>query len=284
MLLLALASPELLDVRGISVVAGNVPLELGERNARLIVELADRADVPVFAGSDRSLDQERRPHDARRGETGLDPWPVATPDVPLRPEHAVDALIAAADEVGGEGLTLVATGPLTNAATALRQAPGMARQLCQIAIMGGVFDVRGAAPETEFNIGCDPQAAQILFTCARPLTVFGLDVTLQAVATPERVARIGSIGTEAARAVHAMLSFGDAAGRARYGTDGAPLHDPCPVAWLLRPDLFDGHDTHVTVENDGSVRLDATAAPNARWIDTIDADGYFDLIADSLAR
>lgn len=150
--------------------------------------------------------------------------------------------------------------------------------------MGGVVEAGPRAPEIEFNFACDPAAARIVLDCGRPLTVFGLDVTLQAVATPARRAAIAAVDTRAARAVSQMLDFTDPPGRAAFGTDGAPLHDPCPLAGLLRPDLFGGAEARITVDEAGRVVLDRTEPPNARWIDRVDADGYFELIADSLAR
>jgi purine nucleosidase len=294
MLLLALAAPDELDVRGISTVVGNVPAMLGASNARAVVELAGRAEVPVFAGSDRPQTgkplagnpQTGKPlaHAARRGATGLEGWAAADPKRPVEPLHGVEALVAAIRAVGADGLTLVATGPLTNLATALIAAPDIAAQIREIAIMGGVVDAGPRAPAAEFNFACDADAVHVVLGCRRPLTVHGLDVTLQAVATPARLARIAAIGTAAARAAHAMLAFTDPLGRSAYATDGAPLHDPCPLAALLEPDLFGGFDAQIAVDGAGRVMLDRNAPPNARWIDRLDADGYFELICEALAR
>lgn len=293
MLMLALASPEL-DILGITAVAGNVPLALTQRNARLICELAGRPEARVHAGCERPMVRELVTAEYVHGKSGIDGIDIREPALPLQREHAVAFLVDTLDAAAAGSITLVATGPLTNLATAFVERPAIVGKIAEIVLMGGGFREGGnVTPAAEFNIHVDPDAAHIVFECGRPITVMSLDVTHQAMTTPARLRRIAAIGTPVAAAAHAMLEFYDRHDIEKYGSDGGPLHDPCTIAFLLRPELFAGKPVHVAVETRSELTMGATVvdywgvtgkAPNATWIHSLDADGFYDLLIERLAR
>ena len=294
MLLLALASPSDLDIRGVSTVAGNVPLALTERNARLICELAGRRDVKVYAGCARPLVREPITAEAVHGASGIDGFDVHAPEVPLAAQHAVDFIIDTLLAGPDDALTLVPTGPLTNVAMAMVKEPRIVPKIREIVLMGGAMREGGnTTPAAEFNVLVDPHAAHVVFRSGRPITVLGLDVTHQALTTPARLDAIRAIGNQAGRAVAAMLSFYSRHDVAKYGAPGAPLHDPCTVAYLLRPELFEGKAVNVEIEIGSALTMGASVVDfwgvsgrpaNATWMHAIDAEGFYALLTERLGR
>ena len=293
-ILLALASPDELEVLGITAVAGNVPLPLTQKNARIVCELAGKADVKVHAGCDRPLKRNLVTAEHVHGASGLNGPALPDPVMPLQEAHAVDFII---DTLRGEpsgSVTLCPLGPLTNIATAFARAPDIVGRVQEIVLMGGAyFEVGNITPAAEFNIYVDPEAAEIVFTSGAPLTVMPLDVTHRALVTRERNdafrALPGTVGT----AVAEMTDFFERFDREKYGSEGAPLHDPCVTAYLLRPDLFKGRHINVEIETEGRLTTGMTVAdwwrvsgraPNATFMREIDADGFFALLTERLAR
>ena len=293
-LLVALASPEEIDLLGVTCIAGNVPLPLILRNARIVVELSGRRDVPVFAGCARPMRRPLATGERVHGKTGLDGYAWPEPTLPVAEGHAVEFIIDTCLAAEDGSITLCPIGPMTNVATAIRREPGILPKLREIAFMGGAVLGRGNVTQVaEFNIRADPHAADIVLRSGAPLTMFGLDVTHKAITTPDRLAAIRAIGTPVSDAAAGMLSFYDRCDVERYGAPGAPLHDPCVVAWLLRPELFRGKDCHVAVETESELTVGQTVAdwwgvtgkkPNCRVMTDIDADGYYALIRERLAR
>jgi len=293
-ILLALASPDEIDLLGITCVAGNVPLELTTRNARMVCELAGRRDVKVFAGSDRPMGRELVTAEHVHGKTGLDGPALPEPDMALQDGHAVEFLIETLRAEPAGTVTLVPIGPLTNIATAFKTAPDIIEKVQEIALMGGAyFAVGNVTPAAEFNIYVDPQAAELVFTSGVHLTVMPLDVTHQVLVTQERNNAIRALGTPVAEAVAQMTEFFERYDREKYGSEGAPLHDPCTVAYLIRPDLFSGRHVNVEIETTSDLTLGMTVAdwwgvtdraPNAQFMGTGDADGFFSLLTERLAR
>ena len=294
MLLLALASPEQLDVLGITTVAGNVPLELTQRNGRLICEMAGKNDTRVFAGCARPLTRDLVTAENVHGKSGIDGVEIYEPKLPLQPQHAVDFIIETLLAADDKSITLVPTGPFTNIAAAFIKEPAIVPKIDEIVLMGGGFREGGnVTPAAEFNVYVDPHAAHVVFTCGRPITVMSLDVTHQALTSPARLDAISAIGTDVARNVREMLEFYDRHDIEKYGGDGGPLHDPCTIAFLLQPDLFAGKEVHVAVEIGSELTMGATVVdywgvtgepPNATWIHSVDADGFFALLTERLAR
>lgn len=292
-LLLALAERERLDVLGITVVAGNVSLPLATANALRLVELAGRADVPVYAGAAAPLHRALRTAHHVHGEDGLAGSGLPAPPGHAQPRHAVAFLVDTLSAASAHSVTLCALGPLTNLALALAQAPQIARNVARIVLMGGSRDLGNVTPAAEFNFHVDPDAAAAVFGAGIPIVMHGLHVTHQAIATPERVARIAALGTPVARAVAGMLGRSRPGARERYGVEGGPLHDPCVIAWLLWPELFDGRDCHVDIETAGPSTLGRSTidwwntlglSANAHVVDRIDADGFFERLTTALAR
>ena len=294
--LLALASPEF-EVLGITTVAGNVPLSLTSLNARKVRELAGRPDVPVFAGADRPLKRALMTAEEVHGKTGLDGIVLPDPRLALDPRHAADFIVEAVMARPVGTVTLVPVAPLTNIALALKKEPTLAKRLRGIVLMGGAIGLGNVTPATEFNIHVDPEAADIVFKSGAALTMLGLDVTHQAISTPARVAAIRNLGTPLGRTVAAWLDFYNRHDSERYGTEGGPLHDPCAVAYVLWPELFQGKFCHVAVETEGKFTAGHTlvewwapkrrpplGSPNCTVIAKIDHETFFRRLIERLGR
>ncbi len=292
-LLLAMSSPDELEIRGITAVAGNVPLALTERNTRQICDIAGRSDTRVFAGCAEPMQRPLLTAEKVHGNTGIDGVAIVEPRTPLEEQHAVDFLIETLLSTD-VAVTLVPTGPLTNIGTAFRREPSIVSRVSEIVLMGGAMREGGNhSPSAEFNILVDPHAADIVFRCGRPITVFGLDATHQVLATEERLARIRAIDSAAGQATAGMLDFYDRHDTAKYQSPGAPLHDPCTIAFLLKPGLFEGKRCNLTVETESELTMGHTAVDfwhvtdrpaNVNWIYQADADGFYDLLVQRLGR
>lgn len=291
-ILLALASPEDIDLLAIGAVAGNVPLALTERNARQIVELAG-ATVPVHAGCARPILLPLETAEYVHGSTGLNGAVLPEPKAPLAPGHAVDMIVETVMTRPAGTVTLCATGPLTNVALAIVKERAIVSRLRQIVLMGGAIELGNVTAAAEFNIYVDPHAARVVFEAGVPLTMLGLDVTHKALVTEERLRQIAAIGTPVARTCVGLLDFFNRYDRERYQSPGAPLHDPCVIAWLIRPELFQGQQRRVEIETDGRHTMGRTVVDwwqrsplpaNALVINDVDADGFFALLNERLAR
>ena len=289
-ILLALASPEL-EVLGLTVVAGNVPLELTQRNARIIRQIAGRNDIPVHAGCDRPLTRHLVTAEHVHGKSGLDGIALFEPEAPLAPGHAVDFIIETLRREPEGTVTLVAIGPLTNIATAFQKAPDIIPRVAAIVLMGGAyFEVGNITPAAEFNIFVDPEAAKIVFSSGVPLTVVPLDVTHEALTSRDWVETMRESGP-LGRAIAGWTDFFERYDREKYGSEGAPLHDPCTIAWLVRPDLFKGREINVEIETQGEFTQGMTVADwwrvsgreaNALFLREIDRDGFFSLLTERI--
>ncbi|AGI68357.1 pyrimidine-specific ribonucleoside hydrolase rihA [Octadecabacter antarcticus 307] len=293
-ILLALASPEDVNVLGVTTVAGNVPLDLTQKNARIICELAGFPDTLVFAGCDRPLNRPLVTAEHVHGKTGLDGPQLATPTMPLQDQHAVDWIIDTLRAAPEKSITLCPLGPLTNIATALQRAPDIKLAIAEIVLMGGGFFAGGnITPTAEFNIYVDPHAADIVFKSGLPLTVMPLDVTHKALTTKARVDTFRAMGTEVGRMTAEWTDFFERFDKGKYGSDGAPLHDPTVIAYLIAPSLFTGRHINVEIETQSELTMGMTVAdwwgvtdraPNCTFMGDIDADGFFALLAERLAR
>lgn len=293
-ILLALGSPKEIEVLGITAVAGNVPLELTQKNARMICELAGRPDIPVFAGSKNPLAKRLVTAEHVHGKTGLDGPTLPDPTMPLQEKHAVDFIIDTLRAQPAESVTLCPLGPLTNIASAFNQAPDIIEKVQEIVLMGGAyFEVGNITPAAEFNIYVDPEAAEIVFKAGAPITVMPLDVTHKALVTKARNDAFRDLGTPVGIAVAEMTDFFERYDKEKYGSAGAPLHDPTVIAYLLKPKLFTGRFINVEIETKSALTRGMTVAdwwrvtdrePNAMFMGDIDADGFFTLLTDRLAR
>ncbi len=291
-LLVALASPDELDVLAITAVAGNVPLDLTVANSLALVELANRTDVPVYRGSIRPMVNDLITAEYVHGPTGLDGADIPAATTAEAVGHAVDKIVEIV--MSTDGVTLCALGPLTNVGLALVREPRVADRIEQLVTMGGGFFEGGnTTPAAEFNIFVDPHAAHLAFTSRIPIVMMPLDMTHKALTTPERLKRFEDLGTPAGTAVAGMLQFYDRWDKEKYGLPGGPLHDPTVIAYLLAPELFRGKEVHVGIETSPGATQGMTVVdwwgvtdnkPNALVINDIDADGFFDLIVERVGR
>lgn len=293
-ILLALASPEEIDVLGLTVVAGNVPLKLTQKNARKVCELAGKSETLVFAGCNHPLVHPLVTAEHVHGENGLNGPDLPEPKMPLQDQHAVDFIIETLRREQPNSVTLCPLGPLTNIAMAFRKAPDIVGRVQEIVLMGGAyFEVGNITPAAEFNIYVDPEAAAVVFGAGVPMVVLPLDVTHKALVTPERNERFRSLGTDVGIAVAEMTDFFERFDKEKYGSEGAPLHDPCVTAYLIQPELFSGRHINVEIETSSALTRGMTVAdwwgvtdrkPNALFIGDVDADGFFELLTTRLAR
>ena len=292
-ILLALGSPEL-EVLGITCVAGNVPLPLTIRNARLVCELAGRPDMKIFAGCERPMVRDLVTAEAVHGETGLDGPDWDEPTMPVQEAHAVDWLVEVLMAADDGEITLCPVGPITNVAMAMVREPRIVAKIGEIVTMGGGYFVGGnTTPVAEFNVYVDPHAAAVMYRSGVPIVTMPLDVTHKALMSPEWIESVRAIGGDLGTRTAAMLSFYERYDLDRYGTRGGPLHDPATIAYLLRPELYGGKDVFVEVETQSELTMGMTVVDywdrwqrpsNCRWISEVDGDGFFTLIRERLTN
>ena len=251
-ILLALGSPDEVALVGITAVAGNVPLASTTRNGLRICALAGRTDVPVLAGCERPIMKAEQRHGRVHGMDGLGDVGLADAPGAAGAQHAVDFIIDAVTQAPGE-ITLCPIGPMTNIALALVKEPAIAGKIKQVVFMGGAaFCPGNSTPEAEFNVWFDPHAAQIVLSSGVPTIMFGLDVTRQARMTPERFEALECGAGKVAQTAIAMMR--------RYDSSDPCLHDPCVIAFLIEPPLFDGITAHVAVDCVSSLSYGRTVA------------------------
>ena len=293
-ILLAFAAAEELEVLGLVAVAGNLPLAQTERNARRVCELAGRLDVPVFAGCARPILRPLATAARVHRKTEPDRLLLPDPTIPLQPQHGVDFLVETllASEPGT--ITLCALAPLTNIAMALVKAPDITGKIRELVVMGGAcFELGNVTPAAEFNMHVDPHAAAIVFGSGIPITMIPLDITHQLVSTPARLAALQVLGNRCGPAVAGLLTSFEKNRRRKFGLRARALHDPAVIAYLLRPALYDGRDVNVAIETESPLTVGMTVVdwwgvtgrkPNLRFMNTVDADGFYNLMAEKLAR
>lgn len=293
-ILLALAAADELEVLGIVAVAGNLPLSQTERNARRICELAERPDVPVYAGCARPMLRPLATAERVHAETSRDQLLLPDPTMVPQAQHGVDFLIETLRSADPGTITLCALGPLTNIAMALVKAPEIAGQIHELVLMGGAgFELGNVTPAAEFNIHVDPHAAAIVINSGIPITMIPLDVTHQVLSTPLRIEALRSLENSCGRAVAALLGSFEKNRRAKFGSRARALHDPSVIAYLVRPTLYEGRDVNVAIEIESPLTIGMTVVDwwgvtgrsvNARFMTKVDADGFYELLTEKLAR
>src|SRR3954453_10757185 len=290
--LLLAAGNDAIDLLAVTTVAGNCPLELATLNARRVAALAGLDGVPIAAGAAGPLRGELVTAPDIHGETGLDGYELTTGEVPLDPRGALE-LMADTLEAAAEPVTLVPTGPLTNVALLLQARPDLRERIGEIVLMGGSTGRGNTTPAAEFNIFVDPEAAALVFESGLPITMIGLNLTHQALATPEIVQRIEALPGEPARAVAAWMRFFGSRYERVFGAFAPPVHDPCTIALLIDPDVMTCVDTFVAVETDGRWTRGMTVVdlhhryerpPNAKVGMELDAPRFWDLVIGALER
>ncbi len=277
----------------ITAVPGNVPIDLTVDNILRLVELASRSDVPVYRGAAQPMVKELVTAEYVHGPTGLDGANLPPPTINESPGHAVDRIIELVTDHDGP-VTVCTLGPMTNIGLAIQRETSIVDKIDQLVMMGGGFFAGGnTTPAAEFNIYVDPHAAHLVFTSGIPIVMMPLDVTHQALTTPDRLQRFRDLGTAAGTSVAGMLDFYDRWDMEKYGIEGGPLHDPTVIAYLLEPDIFGGKDVNVEIVVDAGPAQGMTVVdwwdvtgqePNALVMNQIDDERFFDLLVDRIGR
>lgn len=291
-LLLAHGSPEI-ELLAVTTVVGNQTLEKVTRNALAIARVANITGVPFAAGCDRPLVRTIENAPDIHGDSGMDGPELPEPTVELDSRHAVDLIIdtVMAHEPGT--VTLVPTGGLTNIAMAVRKEPRLAERVKEVVLMGGGYHVGNWSAVAEFNIKIDPEAAHIVFNEKWPLTMVGLDLTHQALATDEVAERIAAVGTKPAKFVGELLEFFGHTYKDAQGFDFPPVHDPCAVAYVIDPSVMTTQRVPLDVELTGTLTLGMTVADfrapapadcNTSVAMELDQDKFWGLVVDALER
>ncbi|MGL6463278.1 pyrimidine-specific ribonucleoside hydrolase RihA [Aeromonas hydrophila] len=289
-LILALASPEL-KVLAVTTSAGNQTPDKTLNNALRILTLLGRDDIPVAAGAPKPLARELIIADNVHGESGLDGPKLPDPGFAPVAMTALE-LMAKCLRESPEPVTLVPTGPLTNIALLLAAHPELKSKIARIVLMGGAAGAGNWTPAAEFNIYVDPEAADMVFKSGLPITMCGLDVTHEAQVMDEDIERVRAITNPVAQCVAGLLDFFMIYHRdPKWGFAGAPLHDPCTIAWLLAPALFHGVECRVDIETGGTHTSGMTVvdrygltgkAANALVLLGLDRAGFIDLLVTRL--
>ena len=295
-ILLALGSPEL-DLLGITTVAGNQTADKTFLNARKTLALIGREDVPVYPGAGRPLVRPLVTAPGIHGKSGLDGAELPEPGKEPCSEHAVDflerTLLGGGDGGGKGGITLVATGPLTNVALLLLKAPGAAEKIERLVIMGGGSSASNVTPAAEFNIYVDPEAARTVFASGLSITLVTLDITNTALFTDPDIRKLEESPGTVSPKVGGLLRFFYTMNRNRFGLEGAPLHDPLTVAHVIRPGVIETRPVYIDVETQGELTRGRTVIDfhgvtgipaNAEVSVGLDLDLYKRLVFDAISR
>lgn len=293
-LLLALASPDELNVLAITTVAGNVRLDKTSRNARLAREWAGREEVPVYAGASKPLVRTPIYAENMHGKEGLPGVAVHEPKVGIAKGNAVDYLIETLSKAAPHSITLAMLGPQTNLALALMQAPEITQGIKEVVVMGGAhFNGGNMSPVAEFNIYADPHAAQVVLASGVKLTYIPLDVTHKILTSEQRLKQIAGLNNRAGKLVGGILNEYVKADMAHYGLPGGPVHDASVIAYLLKPELFTGKQINVAIDSREGITFGQTLADwydtlkqdkNVFWVENGDAQGFFNLLTARLGR
>lgn len=291
-ILLAAGNP-VIELLGITTIGGNQTLEKVTRNARAVLTIAGIDGVPVHAGCTRPLVRQGVVAAEVHGDSGMDVhgYAVPEPTVGLDDAHAVDFIIDTVMSEPAGTVTLVPTGPLTNIAMAARKEPAIVDRVAEVVLMGGGYHEGNKTAVAEFNISVDPEAAHIVFNESWPLTMVGLDLTHQALATPEVEARIKGLGSDVADFVVGLIGFFREAYRENQGFDDPPVHDPCAVAYLIDPSVVSTTKVPLDVELQGTLTAGMTVADFRAPIPadcttqvavTLDHAKFWDLVVEAI--
>ena len=290
-LLLALASKEL-EILGVTCVAGNVPLSLTSENARKILELTRYTEIPVFAGADRPIKRTLVTAEHVHGKTGIDGPVLEKPKIKLQSKEAIEFIIETILSYPKDEITLCTLGPLTNIGLAFQREPRIKTLIKEIIMMGGGFFEGGnITPAAEFNIYVDPEAAAEVLVSGIPITMLPLDVTHRALTSRSRIESFRKIGNKAGIATAEMLDFFERFDVEKYGSEGGPLHDPNVIAYLLRPEFYEGKYVNVEIEvgsdlTRGMTVVDwwnvTTRKKNVYYIDKVKDEEFFNFLIERI--
>ncbi len=291
--LMALGSPNELELLALTTVGGNVSLEQTTINTLKALELVGRNEIPVYKGAEQPLERDLITAPEVHGNTGFEgydlPEPKGTAANGFAPDKIVDLVM------GNEpnSITICAIAPLTNIALALQKEPKIAKRLQEIVLMGGAKSESGnITPAAEYNIYVDPEAAEIVFKSGVPITMLPLDCTHKALSTDARLEKLRAIGTPHMEAFYHLLKFNRIFDSEKMSLDGGPLHDPTTIAYLLKPEIFKAKKVNVTIATDNELTRGMTVVDwwgqtglplNTNMLYDLDSDAYYDLVIERLA-
>ncbi|UKY54119.1 nucleoside hydrolase [Streptomyces inhibens] len=291
-MLLAHGNPDV-ELVAVTTVVGNQTLEKVTRNALSVARIAGITGVPFAAGCPRPLVRAIETAPDIHGETGLDGPDLPEPTIELDRRHAVDLIIDTVMSHEPGEITIVPTAGLTNIALAARKEPRIVERVREVVLMGGGYHEGNWSAVAEFNIIIDPEAAHIVFNEKWPVTMVGLDLTHQALATPAVEEKIAAVGTKPATFVLELLDFFREAYRENQGFEHPPVHDPCAVAYVIDPDVMTVRKAPVDIELRGALTLGMTVtdfrapAPadcTTQVAVTLDHERFWNLVVDALER
>ncbi|MBD8031091.1 uridine-preferring nucleoside hydrolase UriH [Corynebacterium gallinarum] len=292
-MLLAHGNPEI-ELLGITTVGGNQTLEKVTHNAQVVATIAG-IDVPIYAGVTRPLVRPVEVAEDIHGDTGMEihNYELPEPTVQVQDTHAVDFIIDTIMSHEPGTVALVPTGALTNIALAVRKEPRIAERVKEVVLMGGGYHVGNWTAVAEFNIKIDPEAAHIVFNEKWPLTMVGLDLTHQALATPEIEKKFAALGTETGDFVVALFDAFRKNYQDAQGFDDPPVHDPCAVAYLIDREVFTTRKTPLDVELYGALTTGMTVADfrapapddcTTQVAVDLDFDKFWNMVVDAVKR
>ncbi|NMY06124.1 nucleoside hydrolase [Pseudomonas sp. WS 5059] len=293
-LLFAMASPQELNIRALTTVAGNVRLDKTSRNARLAREWAGREEIPVYAGAPQPLLRTPIYAENIHGKEGISGVTVHEPKKGLAEGNAVDYLIKTLSTAKPHSITIAMLGPQTNLALALTQAPQITQGIKEVVVMGGAhFNGGNITPVAEFNLFADPVAAEIVLKSGVKLTYLPLDVTHKILTSDARLKKIADLNNNASKVVGDILNEYVKGDMEHYGMSGGPVHDATVIGYLLKPELFTGRQANMVVDSREGPTFGQTIVDwydglkhdkNVFWVESGDAQGFFDLLTERLAR
>jgi purine nucleosidase len=293
-LLFAMASPQELNIRALTTVAGNVRLDKTSRNARLAREWAGREEIPVYAGAPQPLLRTPIYAENIHGKEGISGVTVHEPKKGLAEGNAVDYLIKTLSTAKPHSITIAMLGPQTNLALALTQAPQITQGIKEVVVMGGAhFNGGNITPVAEFNLFADPAAAEIVLKSGVKLTYLPLDVTHKILTSDARLKKIADLNNNASKVVGDILNEYVKGDMEHYGMSGGPVHDATVIGYLLKPELFTGRQANLVVDSREGPTFGQTIVDwydglkhdkNVFWVESGDAQGFFDLLTERLAR
>lgn len=289
-ILLAAKNPNI-ELKAITVVAGNQTLEKTTKNALDICSAVGINNVPVAAGMSLPMVRKQQITAANiHGESGLEGAHFGEQTVRLDSRHAIDLIIDMLVNSDGD-ITLVPTGPLSNIAMAMRKAPYIIPKIKQIVLMGGAYQLGNVTPAAEFNIYADPEAAYVVFNCGRPIVMMGLDLTRQALATAEVVNKIKTLNNPASKLFVDLVEYLTMIQRKMLGWSAPPVHDPTTVAYLIDPSIIETKAMHVEIETRSELNYGRTVCDyygitgketNALVATKLDFDKFWNIVYDTL--
>jgi ribosylpyrimidine nucleosidase len=281
-----------IELLGITVVAGNQTLEKTSKNALRVCEYLG-IDVPVYSGCGGPMVRDKQVISSEiHGETGLDGPSFNELTKELENKHGVQFIIDTLLASKGD-ITLVATGPLTNLAMAMRMNPKIVEKIKQIVIMGGAYQLGNVTPAAEFNILADADAAHVVFTCGRKVVMVGLDVTRKVLCYPEIIQRMKKLNTKASKLFEDLMLFFNKSQKEVFGWDGGPLHDPVTIAYLIDPTVIETKSMYTEIDIRGVQSYGRTNCdffgnsgkqPNSEIAVEIDVEKFWNIVEQAISR